>query len=155
MRRGMGSSPPLTVARTCSSTTRRSPATASSRSRRARRSSSRRSTGQRAPRRRASSPSSRVRAAGSPRPSHRPSTSERLEGTSLWANHVGGSGDRGGSAAWASSVVHVHRDAGPEVTRFDGDEVDGTAELGYEQTLEALLSLIGRPVLVLFSGADG
>lgn len=31
---------------------------------------------------------------------------------------------------------------------------EGTAELGYEQTLEALLSLVGRPVLVLFSGAD-
>jgi hypothetical protein len=29
---------------------------------------------------------------------------------------------------------------------------EGTAELGYEQTLEALLSLVGRPVLVLFSG---
>ena len=31
---------------------------------------------------------------------------------------------------------------------------EGAAELGYEQTLEALLSLVGRPVLVLFSGAD-
>ena len=41
------------------------------------------------------------------------------------------------------------------MTRFDGDEVEGTAELDYEQTLEALLSLIGRPVLVLFSGAEG
>lgn len=41
------------------------------------------------------------------------------------------------------------------MTRFDGDEVEGTAELNYEQTLEALLSLIGRPVLVLFSGAEG
>lgn len=39
--------------------------------------------------------------------------------------------------------------------RFDGGEIEGTAELDYEQTLEALLSLIGRPVLVLFSGADG
>lgn len=41
------------------------------------------------------------------------------------------------------------------MTRFDGGEVEGTAELDYEQTLEALLSLIGRPVLVLFSGAEG
>ena len=42
------------------------------------------------------------------------------------------------------------------MTRFVGaGDVDGAAELGYEQTLEALLSLIGRPVLVLFSGADG
>lgn len=41
------------------------------------------------------------------------------------------------------------------MTRFDGGELEGTAELGYEQTLEALLSLIGRPVLVLFSGAKG
>lgn len=42
------------------------------------------------------------------------------------------------------------------MTRFDdGAELEGAAELGYEQTLEALLSLIGRPVLVLFSGADG
>ena len=32
---------------------------------------------------------------------------------------------------------------------------EGTAELGYEQTLEALLGLVGRPVLVLFSGASG
>jgi predicted acylesterase/phospholipase RssA len=41
------------------------------------------------------------------------------------------------------------------VTRFDGGGLEGAVELGYEQTLEALLSLIGRPVLVLFSGADG
>jgi hypothetical protein len=41
------------------------------------------------------------------------------------------------------------------VTRFDGGELEGTAPLDYEQTLEALLSLIGRPVLVLFSGAAG
>jgi hypothetical protein len=42
------------------------------------------------------------------------------------------------------------------VSRFSGGgPPDGTAELGYEQTLEALLSLVGRPVLVLFSGAGG
>jgi hypothetical protein len=42
------------------------------------------------------------------------------------------------------------------VTRFEGgSELEGASELAYEQTLEALLSLIGRPVLVLFSGADG
>jgi hypothetical protein len=42
------------------------------------------------------------------------------------------------------------------VTRFEGSsELEGASELGYEQTLEALLSLIGRPVLVLFSGANG
>jgi hypothetical protein len=41
------------------------------------------------------------------------------------------------------------------VTRFEGGALQGATELGYEQTLEALLSLIGRPVLVLFSGADG
>jgi hypothetical protein len=41
------------------------------------------------------------------------------------------------------------------VTRFEGGELDGTLELGYEQALEALLGLIGRHVLVLFSGADG
>jgi hypothetical protein len=42
------------------------------------------------------------------------------------------------------------------MTRFSGGGfVDGAAELGYEQTLEALLALIGRPVLVLFSGVDG
>jgi hypothetical protein len=41
------------------------------------------------------------------------------------------------------------------VTRFDGSGLQGATELGYEQTLEALLSLIGRPVLVLFSGAEG
>ena len=42
------------------------------------------------------------------------------------------------------------------MTRFEGSaELEGASELGYEQTLEALLGLIGRPVLVLFSGADG
>jgi hypothetical protein len=42
------------------------------------------------------------------------------------------------------------------VTRFEGGaELEGASELGYEQTLEALLGLIGRPVLVLFSGANG
>jgi len=42
------------------------------------------------------------------------------------------------------------------VTRFEGGgERDEASELDYEQTLAALLSLIGRPVLVLFSGADG
>jgi len=42
------------------------------------------------------------------------------------------------------------------VRRFVGGGLpDGKAELGYEQTLEALLGLVGRPVLVLFSGADG
>jgi hypothetical protein len=41
------------------------------------------------------------------------------------------------------------------MTRFDGGGLRGATELGYEQTLEALLSLIGRPVLVLFSGIDG
>jgi len=42
------------------------------------------------------------------------------------------------------------------VTRFEGGtESAGGSELGYEQTLQALLGLIGRPVLVLFSGADG
>ena len=35
-----------------------------------------------------------------------------------------------------------------------GEPVDA-AKLGYEQTLEALLSLIGRHVLVLFSGLGG
>jgi hypothetical protein len=39
--------------------------------------------------------------------------------------------------------------------RFEGGGLEGASELGYEQTLEALLSLIGRPVLVLISGADG
>jgi hypothetical protein len=39
------------------------------------------------------------------------------------------------------------------LTRFSGGGfVEGAAELGYEQALEALLGLIGRPVLVLFSG---
>ena len=39
------------------------------------------------------------------------------------------------------------------MTRFESGQVEGAAELGYEQALKALLSLIGRPVLVLFSGA--
>ncbi|HZU20929.1 MAG TPA: hypothetical protein VE982_06895 [Gaiellaceae bacterium] len=42
------------------------------------------------------------------------------------------------------------------MTRFlGGGYGGGETELGYEQTLEALLGLIGRPVLVLFSGAEG
>ena len=42
------------------------------------------------------------------------------------------------------------------MTRFQGvGGSEGASELGYEQALEALLSLIGRSVLVLFSGADG
>ncbi|HEY0416303.1 MAG TPA: hypothetical protein VGC78_07945 [Gaiellaceae bacterium] len=41
------------------------------------------------------------------------------------------------------------------MTRFEGSGLEGASQLGYEQTLEALLSLIGRPVLVLFSGAGG
>ena len=41
------------------------------------------------------------------------------------------------------------------MTRFESGQLEGAAELGYEQALEALLGLIGRPVLVLFSGADG
>jgi hypothetical protein len=41
------------------------------------------------------------------------------------------------------------------VTRFDGDRREDAVELDYEQALEALLGLIGRQVLVLFSGADG
>ena len=39
------------------------------------------------------------------------------------------------------------------MTRFESGRVDGAVDLDYEQLLEALLSLIGRPVLVLFSGA--
>ncbi len=41
------------------------------------------------------------------------------------------------------------------MTRFERGDLGGAVELGYEQALEALLSLIGRRVLVLFSGADG
>ena len=42
------------------------------------------------------------------------------------------------------------------MSRFFGQDVPaGTESLDYESTLEALLSLIGRQVLVLFSGAEG
>jgi hypothetical protein len=41
------------------------------------------------------------------------------------------------------------------VSRFlGGGERSGAATLGYEDALEALLSLIGRHVLVLFSGVE-
>jgi hypothetical protein len=40
------------------------------------------------------------------------------------------------------------------VTRFEKGELGGAVDLGYEEALEALLSLIGRRVLVLFSGAN-
>ena len=37
--------------------------------------------------------------------------------------------------------------------RFPGGGLpEGASELSFEQTLEALLGLVGRPVLVLFSG---
>ena len=40
--------------------------------------------------------------------------------------------------------------------RFSGGELpEGTSELTFEQTLEALLGLVGRPVLVLVSGVGG
>ena len=39
--------------------------------------------------------------------------------------------------------------------RFSGKGPEGAAELSFEQTLEALLGLVGRPVLVLFSGVAG
>jgi hypothetical protein len=38
---------------------------------------------------------------------------------------------------------------------FGGNESDQSSMLDYEATLEALLSLIGRQVLVLFSAVDG
>jgi len=41
------------------------------------------------------------------------------------------------------------------VKRFSGKGPEGAAELSFEQTLEALLGLVGRPVLVLFSGVAG
>jgi hypothetical protein len=42
------------------------------------------------------------------------------------------------------------------VTQFEGSsELEEASELGYEQMLEALSSLTGRPVLVLFSNPDG
>ena len=42
------------------------------------------------------------------------------------------------------------------MSRFFGQDVPaGTESLDYESTLEALLSLIGRQVLVLFSGTEG
>ena len=42
------------------------------------------------------------------------------------------------------------------MTQFAGGaQDDSNVTLGYEQTLEALLSLLGRQVLVLFSGTGG
>jgi hypothetical protein len=41
------------------------------------------------------------------------------------------------------------------VTRFDGAGQGASELLGYEEALSALLALVGRNVLVLFSGADG
>lgn len=39
--------------------------------------------------------------------------------------------------------------------RFSGGGLpEGASELSFEQTLEALLGLVGRPVLALFSGVD-
>lgn len=41
------------------------------------------------------------------------------------------------------------------MSRFESGDSEGASELDYEHTLEALLTLIGRQVLVLFSGIDG
>ncbi|HVV58706.1 MAG TPA: hypothetical protein VHC45_10110 [Gaiellaceae bacterium] len=41
------------------------------------------------------------------------------------------------------------------MTRFSGAGQGAAASLGYEEALAALLALVGRNVLVLFSGADG
>ena len=41
------------------------------------------------------------------------------------------------------------------MTRFDGAGQGASELLGYEEALSALLALVGRNVLVLFSGADG
>jgi hypothetical protein len=42
------------------------------------------------------------------------------------------------------------------VKRFSGGGLpEAASELSFEQTLEALLGLVGRPVLVLFSGVNG
>jgi hypothetical protein len=42
------------------------------------------------------------------------------------------------------------------VTRFSGGGLpEGASELSFEQTLEALLGLVGRPVLVVFSSVEG
>jgi hypothetical protein len=42
------------------------------------------------------------------------------------------------------------------VRRFSGGGLPkGASELSFEQALEALPGLVGRPVLVLFSGVDG
>jgi hypothetical protein len=42
------------------------------------------------------------------------------------------------------------------VRRFSGGGLpEAASELSFEQTLEALLGLVGRPVLVLFSGVAG
>jgi len=42
------------------------------------------------------------------------------------------------------------------VNRFPGGRLaEGASELSFEQTQEALLGLVGRPVRVLFSGAHG
>jgi hypothetical protein len=41
------------------------------------------------------------------------------------------------------------------VTRFHGVKQGDAEPLGYEEALNALLALVGRQVLVLFSGVDG
>lgn len=41
------------------------------------------------------------------------------------------------------------------MTRFHGVGQGASESLGYEEALNALLALVGRRVLVLFSGADG
>lgn len=46
--------------------------------------------------------------------------------------------------------------ASDAVNTFRGSAApDGSVPLGYEETLAALLALLGRPVLVLFSGTGG
>jgi len=54
---------------------------------------------------------------------------------------AGGGGDRGEGL--------------PDTRYYGGEGPGGATILGYEEALEALLALVGRQVLVLFSGADG
>ena len=65
-------------------------------------------------------------------------------------------GKRGDSRRWPSRESAPPSGGRQTMSRFlGGGEPDDTRLLDYEATLEALLSLIGRQVLILFSGTGG
>src|SRR6185437_7626568 len=85
------------------------------------------------------------------RPRERPSREARVE-----AGEEGCPRSSAAAHGRRGRVVGRRPHAGATlVTRFHGVGQGASESLGYEEALNALLALVGRRVLVLFSGADG